>query len=296
MDFTLVKLSATLVPEVDLAPAALFGIKGFFPEAFRRAVGCTTAAGSCGAGAGCPCRQTFGQTVSPDPEAVRRYQKPPLPFVFSLPATAARQGEPVEIGLTLVGQAANHLPLYLAALQQLFCLPAFRRQVQVLLRAIAVSDSVGTRQPLLTAAGQFSLDRVLLLNAADLAAESGGPSVTITLQTPLRLLRDGHPLRELAVPTFMGGLFRRISSLAYYYGAIALTYDFKLLAARSRELTLASSTCRWADWGGGSQGLLGSFTLTGDLADFWPFLLLGSHLHLGKGASYGLGDYRLTLP
>lgn len=294
MNFTLVKLVATIRLESDLPPGALFGVKSVFAQAFRRATGCITAGGGCGAGIDCPCRQTFGQQVSPDPEAVRRYQKPPLPFVFSFPAAAARQGETVPVGLVLVGQAANHLPAYLTALRQLFLLPELRRRVRGTLCSVVSSDLAGTCHELLSADGRTTLDRVLLLSAADLTAPAtGGQDFILNLRTPLRLLRDGRPLRQLAAPALMGALFRRISALAYYYGEITLPHDFKSLALLSQELLLTAGSCQWTDWGSGVQGLLGRFTLGGDLDDFLPFLLLGELLHVGKGASYGMGEYSL---
>lgn len=295
LNLTLVRLIAVLESERALPPAALFAIKGAFPEAFRRAAGCWAPGESCRAGEACPCRQTFGQALSPDPEALRRFQKPPLPFVFSFPARAARPGEPLELGLTLVGEAANHLPLYLAALRELFALPALRRRLPCRLRTILSCDAAGTRYELLTAAGQIHPDRVVLIPAGDLiVAPPAVDEVRVRLQTPLRLMRDGRPLQEVEPAVLCGALFRRISSLAYYYNGICLAQDFKELAAQSRELRLVTPRCHWADWGGGVQGLLGSFGLAGELAELLPFLQLGELLQVGKGSAYGMGDYSLT--
>jgi CRISPR/Cas system endoribonuclease Cas6 (RAMP superfamily) len=42
-------------------------------------------------------------------------------------------------------------------------------------------------------------------------------------------------------------------------------------------------------------GILGSFLLNGEeLADFWPYLWLGQWTHAGKGATMGLGRYRIV--
>jgi len=57
--------------------------------------------------------QLFGQALSPDPAAVRRFQKPPLPFVFDFPVLASPHalGNDTEITLMLAGSAVNSLSL-----------------------------------------------------------------------------------------------------------------------------------------------------------------------------------------
>jgi hypothetical protein len=40
-------------------------------------------------------------------------------------------------------------------------------------------------------------------------------------------------------------------------------------------------------------GVVGDWTLRGDLAPFLPFLHLGQWLHAGKNATFGLGKYHL---
>jgi hypothetical protein len=41
-------------------------------------------------------------------------------------------------------------------------------------------------------------------------------------------------------------------------------------------------------------GVIGTWRLEGPLAPFAPFLQLGEWLHVGKEASFGLGQYTLT--
>ena len=40
-------------------------------------------------------------------------------------------------------------------------------------------------------------------------------------------------------------------------------------------------------------GLMGSFTLHGDLTPFWSYLWLGRFTHCGHGTTLGFGRYRL---
>ena len=59
---------------------------------------------------------------------------------------------------------------------------------------------------------------------------------------------------------------------------------------------------RWYDWERYSNrqevrmrlgGFIGRVTYRGDLGEFLPYLLLGMYTHVGKGATFGLGGYRI---
>jgi len=44
------------------------------------------------------------------------------------------------------------------------------------------------------------------------------------------------------------------------------------------------------EWG----GLVGAASYDGDFTPFWPYLVFGQWTHVGKGATFGLGQYRLS--
>jgi hypothetical protein len=253
-------------------------------------VGCASPAGDCRAGAECPCRLTFGQELTPDPAALRRFQKPSLPFAFRFPVLAAeRQGDDItEFSLALAGVAVNHLEIYIAAVKALLP-PALR------LLTVAAVAADGGRTVLAAGNGRVDTTAVPLTSFAEIGSRSRAGTAPLTMEfvTPLRLVRQGAPLRSPAFPVIAGALFRRISSLAFYYGGVELDHDFKWLAAQSREVRCRAEGLHWAGCGGNSQGCLGRFILEGDLTEILPFLRLGEYLNLGKGASYGLGSYTL---
>ena len=63
------------------------------------------------------------------------------------------------------------------------------------------------------------------------------------------------------------------------------------------------SDLQWQDWERYSNrqktrmtlgGFVGRVTYRGVFQPFWPFLLLGTFVHVGKGAAFGLGQYRIS--
>jgi len=298
MDIPLVHLVITLeFAGGEIPPHGLFTLKKSFPAAFRRVVGCLRADGGCGAGPDCPCRAAFEQRLTPDPAALRRYQKPPLPFAFRIPVLPAwiKPESSAELSLILVGDATNWLEIYLSAINALFATTG-RNPFNMCCRKIEAVAGDGSRIILQSGGGAADISSIPLLSFAESVAAGcpGSDTVTLKLQTPLRLLHQGVPLGELPFHALAGALFRRVSSLAYYYGGVELPCDFKWLAERSRLVKCSHSELVRVNRGGGAQGIEGVVTYRGELDEFIPFLSLGTLLNVGKGAAYGMGNYRLV--
>jgi len=274
------------------SPYTLFNLKQLFPVAFRKVVGCAPRGGECSGGADCPCRATFAQELSADPSAVRRYQKPPLPFAFGIPVLSCPEREEYELSLVIVGDATRNLELYLKSIRQL-CGRSSAFGVQ--LSGVAAVAADGSKQPLGSGSGSLDLASIPFRTFAEAgsAPVTSGGSITLQLLAPLRLLKNGKPQRCPSFPLIAGALFRRVSALAYYYGGIELADDFKWLAARSRTVS-SSAQLEWANWGGTLQGCVGELTFAGELEEFMPFLRLGELLNVGKGAAFGMGSYTIT--
>ena len=274
-------------------PYDLFELKQRFPAAFRVATGCTQRGGQCRAGADCPCRSTFDQALSTDPSALRRYQKPPLPFAFRIPLLSGLDTEEYELSLVIVGDATRHLELYLKSIRQL-C--GRNSTFGVQLNEVAAVAADGSRQLLGAGSGRLDLASIPLRTFAEAGRAPVNDDGTVTLQllAPLRLLKNGRPQRCPSFPLLAGALFRRVSALAYYYGGVELEDDFKWLAIKSRDISSSDSHTEWVNWGGTLQGAVGELSCSGELEEFMPFLRLGELLNVGKGASYGMGSYLLA--
>jgi len=284
-----VRLFFTFTLNADLAdPYALFACRADFDAAFRKALSCRRLdCVGCLSGAGCPYPANFGQKIARDPEAVRRHQKPPLPFVFQFPILppAPNRGRTLEFALTLVGSAVQEASCYIAAVRLL--LEGMRAAV---IRVEA--ESPGGGRAAVPAGAHPALP---LLSPLDPTLSGPLPpeSAAVCLLTPLKLMHEGRLLKSFTFSQFARALMRRVSSLAYYYEGAEPQLDYRWLSQRSEEVQTVCSDCRFVSWGGRPAGVIGTARFSGDLEPFHLLLQLGLATQLGKGASFGFGSYRI---
>ncbi|MCK6469903.1 MAG: CRISPR system precrRNA processing endoribonuclease RAMP protein Cas6 [Candidatus Brocadia sinica] len=129
-------------------------------------------------------------------------------------------------------------------------------------------------------------------------------TITISLLTPLRLRFDGHITDKIEFHVLIRNLLRRISSLSYFHCGEKVEIDFKGLIEKARAVRQGASDIHWFDWKRYSTrqeewmslgGVTGTVSYEGDLSEFMLFLRLGEYVHVGKGTSFGLGRYSITV-
>ena len=123
----------------------------------------------------------------------------------------------------------------------------------------------------------------------------------VHLLTPLRLTREGRPLRpkEFQPGDLLRALMRRISMLMTFHTDADLETDFRAMTALSHRARMAEAELAMAAQSRFSRnkgstidmdGLVGGFLLgMRGLEAFWPFLWLGQWVHAGKGTVMGNG-------
>jgi hypothetical protein len=122
-------------------------------------------------------------------------------------------------------------------------------------------------------------------------------AVGVTFITPLKLAKTGRIMCSFDAGQFVRSLMRRVSALTYYYCGYEMRDNFREYAHAANCIELLEDNFFYADAGRRSPalcGVMGDGVLNGDFNDLMPFLALGEYLHLGKGASYGMGQYRLA--
>jgi len=128
------------------------------------------------------------------------------------------------------------------------------------------------------------------------------PRVNVVFRTMTRLKFQGGLEDRPEFHILIRSLLRRTSSLLYFHHGTRLDMDFRGFIAQAERVRLAAQDTRWVDWERYSSrqdtrmklgGLVGTATYEfndAGLADlFLPWLILGEHIHVGKGCTFGLG-------
>jgi hypothetical protein len=235
----------------------------------------------------------------------------PQPFILIPPLdekTHYEPGDPFAFELVLIGKATHCLPYFLVAfeLMGLYGLGKGRGRFQ--LEGVWILDVFGREKPLdLT---HFSADpsngdligwEAVLQNQPypELPA-----ALTLEFLTPTRIKFASHLCDSPEFHVLYRSLSRRIGLLSHYHCGGEWKTSLREEIAKAEEIRLIKNRIEWVDWRRYSNrqesemylgGFIGQLGYRGNFEPFWPNLALGTHLHLGKGATFGLGKYAMSL-
>lgn len=280
-------------------------LRGAFGHALKKTV-CVTRQSDCATCAlyrACTYPAIF-EPPAPAAHSVQKFSNIPAPHIVEPPSWGDKHyaaGDPFSFHCVVIGRALTHLPLIVHAWQ----------------RALAGGVGPGDGRahvarihhclPELDRCVYRIEDGELLAHDATLPDAPPVPaSVQLHFSTQLRLQYQGTPLRveTITAQRLLVGVVKRAALLSEFHVGKPLALDFALLANAARQMQ-DTRTLRWRDWTRRSSrqqqemklgGVIGSWQLHGDLAPFWPYLHLGQWLHVGKNASFGLGQYTLQTP
>jgi hypothetical protein len=287
-------------------------LRGAFGHAFR-AVACPAPPGmDCSIPAQCPYHLVFETSPPPGSEALRTHEEIPRPFVIS-PANSAndaqgnrqtfRPGDEVSFELVLIGRAQEFFPYFVVALREVDRMGRARRAVE--LRRI---DALGGRDA----------DSKVVYDATENLVHGAAPAITIEdcglmplpqdqltidFLTQTRLKHDGRFVRRPEFQIVFRRLLGRLSSLSRFHCDAPLEVDFRELIDNTASIRLTQDSTQWTRWERYSsrqerrmqwEGIVGRGTYEGDFSAYWKFLSFGQFVHVGHGATFGLGKYQIA--
>lgn len=286
-------------------------LRGAFGHAFR-AVACPAPrSADCPVPTQCPYHLIFETSPPPDSEALRTHDEIPRPFVIA-PADSelagtgeqARRlfqpGDEVSFELVLIGRAQEFFPYFVVALREVNQMGRGRQAVE-LRRIDALGPGANQSRAVYTASENLVLGSAESINIGVCDPMPEGP-LTIEFLTQTRLKHEGRFVRTPEFQILFRRLLGRLSSLSRFHCRAPLEVDFRELIDRAASIGLLQDHTRWTRWQRYSsrqdrrmewEGIVGRASYEGDLAPFWKFLSFGQFVHVGHGATFGLGRYRV---
>jgi hypothetical protein len=300
------RLELEALEGMNLPPYKGSTFRGGFGGVFRR-IACSRRLDKCN---GCLLKNTcpYGFIFESGPwegaEVWGKFEEIPRPFVIEPPETAQTQfsaGERIDFHLVLIGKAIDYLPYFILVFKELGETGIGKGRAKFRLNRV-VSLPVGGMDGETVYDGERVSNRVAVIRAADLRAEGerGDDWLHLVFQTMTRLKIDGAFVDLPEFPVLVRALLRRLSALQYFYCGERLECDFNALIAWAGEVRLTDNQTFWVDWERYSSrqdtrmhmgGLVGEAEYQGPWAEFGELLQWGEVLHVGKGATFGLGKY-----
>jgi hypothetical protein len=278
-------------------------LRGAFGLALR-SVACMTrerACPPCPLYAVCPYTLLF-ETPPPREHPLQKFSSVPSPYIVEPPAWGRRvynPGDTLSFHTVLFGRAPEKLALVVYAWQRAFSRSVGHGTARLTDVSLVTPEGV---------AGVYDADKGRLLphDTALPVPENAGRDVTLCFTTPLRLQENRRilPPAELTPRVLLTALLRRNSLLAEFHAGTTPDYDFQAMAAATAAVGY-SHDLQWRHWVRYSNrqrqsmaldGVVGRWRLRNVPECFHEHLYVGQWTHVGKNATFGLGQYHIEEP
>lgn len=278
-------------------------LRGAFGHALRQ-IACTMGpaqpCATCRRRACCVYTRLFETFVEGEPPPfLRGIPSAPRPYLFEprddrLDFAA---GDLLDFDLLLFGAAVDLAPFAVLALERMAEQGLGARRAPFALEEVRYLDSEGRWQTV--AHGSASSWRAPQGPSADPPHDLPAGELVLRFLTPTRLLVDGRLAERVEFRALAFKMLRRVLELAWFHvpGA-AIDWTFRPLLQQASRVQVVSSNLEWRDWQRYSHrqgramtlgGFVGEMRLAGDLAPFAALLRTAEIIHVGKGATFGLG-------
>ncbi|MDR3635537.1 MAG: CRISPR system precrRNA processing endoribonuclease RAMP protein Cas6 [Isosphaeraceae bacterium] len=241
-------------------------------------------------------------------EVAARFDRP-MPYIVTAPPDrreAYAAGEGLAFTLSLVGSGRVWLPWVVGALASMGQRGLGAERAPFVLSRVCVEAPAGQRTPL-DLPGRGVGPGVGELDGASLvAAQPPSERVVLHFVTPTDLRRKGHQAEQLDGALLVSRLLRRLGGLLQTYCRWSADgFDFKAVVDEASGMACRDLSLEFREWerysvrrGGRHRlsGLVGRVELGSVPARLWPYLVVGERTHVGKGASFGMGQYVLEAP
>ncbi|HFE65054.1 MAG TPA: CRISPR system precrRNA processing endoribonuclease RAMP protein Cas6 [Caldithrix sp.] len=226
------------------------------------------------------------------------------PFVLEPPLTHQQfflKDKYLYLNLVLIGGAIEYLPYFVYAFTQMGKEGIGQDRGKFLLTTVRAVDSAGQKHEIFDHKTQQLLTEVPRIKPDDFKAVFH-PQITVQFLTPTDLRANGKRVDTVEFPVLLRAILRRYRSLQYYHnGGEKEWFEINWEAAEKIKIVHRETENRRLKRYSNRQkrpiplgGITGKITYRGNLAPFIPWLKIGEYLHVGKGAVFGMGWYRMV--
>lgn len=280
--------------------------RGAFGRALRGAVcamGPGQACESCSLQGPCVYTRIFETFVDGNPSPfLGGLDTSPRPYVFE-PLSESQElapGDLLETDLLLFGSAADLHAYAVLALSRMAPKGFGRDRHPFALDRVSVAGPSGSWTVVLDGSdGVASRTPVPLLILAPAVDRPSPERLTLRLVTPIRIQRQRRLQDHVSFRQFAFQMLRRVLEIAHFHVPGAeVSWNFQDFLRQADDVRVARADLRWEELSRYSSrqdrkhplgGLVGEMELEGPLGPFLPLLETAEVLHVGKGATFGLG-------
>ncbi|HEY6323162.1 MAG TPA: CRISPR system precrRNA processing endoribonuclease RAMP protein Cas6 [Thermoanaerobaculia bacterium] len=239
------------------------------------------------------------------PPFLRGLPTAPRPFIFE-PREGGRRlaaGEPLRFDLVLLGQAAELQAFAVLAVERMAAAGLARARHRFAVEQVACLEPDGGWREIGggNGGGGGAAPSATCLPPAELPDPT---HATLRFVTPTRLKIRDHLVTTIGFRALAFAMLRRCLELAHFHvpGA-AIDWGFQPLLVAAGGVRAKTARLRWRDWQRWSNrqgckmnlgGFVGEMEIEGDLAPFAALLRAAEVLHVGKGATFGLGRMEIA--
>jgi hypothetical protein len=284
-------------------------LRGAFGHALRRSV-CAMEPGqscnNCMLNSKCAYTRLFETLVGDDaPPFLKGLPTSPRPFIFDCRNLHRefKRGEILSFDLLLLGNSGEYYPYIVFALKRMAEQGLSRRHHTFILKQVDVQIKIDNFENKTSWQTLYDHKRTTLSeNPVFLTLPQNGnfdSEIVLHFLTPTRIKVRDRLVIEFDFRTLVFKMIRRTLEIAHFYApGQDIDWEFHPLLQAADKINIVQHRLRWIDWQRHSNrqqqnmklgGFIGSLRLQGDLAPFTSLLHTSQLLHVGKGATFGLG-------
>lgn len=251
-------------------------------------------------------RALFQPTLSDDPVALRKFQKPAPPFVIKIPILRPESfaaGDQIALEVLFVGTGTTLISGFLRSLVHLGSLGLTAGEgrfdvIELHSNGPGASDGLNWRQ----GEPYDALSCPVLSMSWLLQKERLEERIRLNFNTPTRLMVAGKPLRKPTLQQIFPFMLRRVTSMLYTHCRLEMIDEPVKLLEQVPQVEVIETRLSWSDWrslsgrkGLSVGGFVGDIVLAGQALEsiYWVFVV-ASLFGVGKGAAYGGGHFKVS--